>query len=469
MIDELVQVRGGRGYETAESLKARGEKPIPVEQALRDMRINRIFEGSTEIMHLLIAREAVDQHLQVAGDILENETPLGEKAKSAVAAGAFYGKWLPKLVVGEGHKPKGFDEFGELATHLRYAERSSRRLARSTFYAMGRWQAKLEQRQSFLGRIVDIGAELFAISAAVVYADTIARETPERADSARELADLFCAQARRRADALFHDAVEQRRRRRLQGRDEPPRRALHLARRGRERPRRPLKALPGRGLRQSGRARADRHVDQHVGDEADQAGVDAQQRVVAARARAGTTIAQPTTIPASARRPRSSAATAGRRRPPGRAARRPRRRAPRGARARPGTASAPPSATRPLATTTIWLSRLWRAGSSPPRPITLLPHIVPMQSMKTAIGTIALNAPATPMIPTTQPGSSRVTMLSSARSLRVEVGDDEQRRHAEHHRHEQQQRVHRQEDRVAADRVGATSSPGSRRRSSGRR
>jgi alkylation response protein AidB-like acyl-CoA dehydrogenase len=205
VMDELVQVRGGRGYETAESLKARGEKPIPVEQALRDMRINRIFEGSTEIMHLLIAREAVDQHLQVAGDVLEADTPLGDKARGAVQASKFYAKWLPKLVVGEGHKPKAYDEFGSLATHLRYAERSSRRLARSTFYAMGRWQAKLEQRQSFLGRIVDIGAELFAISAAVVYADTIASEHPERADSARELADLFCLQARRRADGLFHD------------------------------------------------------------------------------------------------------------------------------------------------------------------------------------------------------------------------------------------------------------------------
>jgi alkylation response protein AidB-like acyl-CoA dehydrogenase len=204
VLDELIQVRGGRGYETAESLKARGEKPIPVEQALRDMRINRIFEGSTEIMHLLIAREAVDQHLQVAGDVLDADTPLQAKAKSAVGAGAFYAKWFPQLVVGEGHKPKAYDEFGALATHLRYAERASRRLARSTFYAMGRWQGRLEQRQSFLGRIVDIGAELFAISAAVVYADTIARETPERADAARELSDLFCIQARRRADELFH-------------------------------------------------------------------------------------------------------------------------------------------------------------------------------------------------------------------------------------------------------------------------
>src|SRR3954453_21450495 len=205
VLDELIQVRGGRGYETAESLKARGEKPVPVEQMLRDTRINRIFEGSTEIMHLLIAREAVDTHLQGAGDVLDSESALGDKAKAAVASAAFYAKWAPKLVVGEGHKPNAYSDFGALATHLRYAERSSRRLARSTFYAMGRWQAKLEQRQAFLGRIVDIGAELFAISSAVVYADTIAREQPERADSARELADLFCAQARQRADGLFHD------------------------------------------------------------------------------------------------------------------------------------------------------------------------------------------------------------------------------------------------------------------------
>jgi alkylation response protein AidB-like acyl-CoA dehydrogenase len=206
VVDELMQIRGGRGYETAESLKARGEKPVPVEQVMRDMRINRIFEGSTEIMHLLIAREAVDQHLAVAGDVLEPEVALKDKAKAGVEAAKFYAKWFPQLAVGEGQKPGSFSEFGELAGHLRYVERSSRKMARSTFYAMGRWQAKLERKQSVLGRIVDVGAELFAISAAVVYAQTLQREHPERAAQATQLADLFCRQARRRADVLF-DAI----------------------------------------------------------------------------------------------------------------------------------------------------------------------------------------------------------------------------------------------------------------------
>ena len=201
--DELMQVRGGRGYETAESLKARGEKPVPVEQAMRDMRINRIFEGSTEIMHLLIAREAVDQHLEVAGELLEGDGDLKAKGKSAIEAGKFYSRWLPQLAIGEGQKPGGFSEFGALAGHVRFAERASRKLARSTFYAMSRWQAKLEQKQTVLGRIVDIGAELYAISAAAVYAQTLREEHPERGDEAVELADLFIKQARRRIDTLF--------------------------------------------------------------------------------------------------------------------------------------------------------------------------------------------------------------------------------------------------------------------------
>jgi alkylation response protein AidB-like acyl-CoA dehydrogenase len=202
-VDAMIQVRGGRGYETAESLKNRGEKPIPAEQMLRDMRINRIFEGSTEIMHLLIAREAVDQHLQAAGGVLDPETAITAKARDAVKAAGFYAKWFPTLVTGEGQKPRAYGEFGPVAGHMRYVERASRKLARSTFYLMGRYQAGLEQKGHELGRLVDIGAELYAISCACVYASTLAGRDPSRRTEAFELADLFAKQARRRAEDLF--------------------------------------------------------------------------------------------------------------------------------------------------------------------------------------------------------------------------------------------------------------------------
>ncbi|MGW3311809.1 acyl-CoA dehydrogenase family protein [Streptomyces sp. NPDC001073] len=205
MADELVQIRGGRGFETAESLAARGERAVPAEQVLRDLRINRIFEGSTEIMHLLIAREAVDAHLKVAGDLIDPDKSLQDKAKAGAGAGVFYAKWLPKLVAGSGQLPGTYGEFRhgvDLSRHLRYVERNARKLARSTFYAMSRWQGRMETKQGFLGRIVDIGAELFAMSAACVRAELL-RTQGDHGREAYQLADAFCEQSRIRVEELF--------------------------------------------------------------------------------------------------------------------------------------------------------------------------------------------------------------------------------------------------------------------------
>ncbi|MBP2215181.1 acyl-CoA dehydrogenase family protein [Arthrobacter sp. CAN_C5] len=203
--DELVQIRGGRGYETADSLRARGERAVAAEQLLRDLRINRIFEGSTEIMHLLIAREAVDAHLSAAGDLASSDADLAAKARAAVGASGFYARWLPKLVAGQGLNPAAYGDFGSLAKHLRFAERSSRRLARNTFLGMGRWQAGLEHKQVFLGRIVDIGAELFAMAAVCTRAELLRSEDPDEGRTAYQLADAFCLQSRGRIGRLFTD------------------------------------------------------------------------------------------------------------------------------------------------------------------------------------------------------------------------------------------------------------------------
>jgi alkylation response protein AidB-like acyl-CoA dehydrogenase len=202
IVDDTVQIRGGRGYETSRSLKARGEPGIPVERIMRDFRINLIFEGSSEIMHLFIAREAVDSHLRLAGAILTPGTPMGQKAAAAAKMGLHYSRWYPSRFLGWGRWPR-YSEFGELAPHVRFVDRACRRLARSLFHAMVRFGPRLEKRQSVLFRVVDIGAELFAMAASCSRAQRMKDDGMDGAAGAFELADLFSRQARRRVEESF--------------------------------------------------------------------------------------------------------------------------------------------------------------------------------------------------------------------------------------------------------------------------
>jgi hypothetical protein len=203
IVDDTMQIRGGRGYETADSLKARGEEPVAVERMMRDCRINTIFEGSSEIMRLFIAREMLDPHLKVSGAVLDSRKPIGERLKAALKAGLFYAGWYPRqwLPFGSG-VPAGVPD--RLAKHLRYASRASRRLARRLFHAMAVNGPKLEREQVLLGRFVEIGAELFAIAATCSRAASIVKTAAEaERDEVLQLADYFCASAKLRIERNF--------------------------------------------------------------------------------------------------------------------------------------------------------------------------------------------------------------------------------------------------------------------------
>src|SRR6185436_9651432 len=143
MIDQTLQIRGGRGYETESSLQGRGETPIAVERLMRDCRINLIFEGSSEVMHLFMAREAVDKHLQVAGAMIDPKRSTKDKAAALPKILAFYAGWYPPLWLRGLAGPFRYGDFGPLARHLRFDDRSCRKLARESFHGMAVYQAKM--------------------------------------------------------------------------------------------------------------------------------------------------------------------------------------------------------------------------------------------------------------------------------------------------------------------------------------
>lgn len=201
IIDATLQVRGGRGYETESSLAARGEAAIGVERMMRDSRINLIFEGSSEIMHLFMAREAVDKHLQVAGVFADPGADLRAKLRVLPQLASFYGRWYPTRYVSQ--RTPQYDDFGPLAGHLAFVEATCRKLARHIFHGMVRYRAELQRKQAFLFRVVDIGNELFAMAASLCRAQRMQSRHEPHAKEAARLADLFCRGARRRIRNWF--------------------------------------------------------------------------------------------------------------------------------------------------------------------------------------------------------------------------------------------------------------------------
>jgi alkylation response protein AidB-like acyl-CoA dehydrogenase len=199
IVDDTLQIRGGRGYETADSLRARGEAPIGVERAMRDFRINLIFEGTSEIMRLFIAREAVDHHFALAFPIVNPESTMKERLAGLRKSAPFYATWYPSRWLGA-LRPAVYADFGKLARHLRFADRATNKLGRALFHAMVRHGPKLERRQMILFRAVDIGAELYAMAAACVRARMLAQRGQAEAE---RLADVFCREARVRIRRAF--------------------------------------------------------------------------------------------------------------------------------------------------------------------------------------------------------------------------------------------------------------------------
>lgn len=203
VIDNALQLRGGRGYETSESLRARGEDAYAIERMMRDTRINMIIEGTSDIQRLFVSREALDRHLKLAGALFNPKAGVGEKLGALVKAGFYYAYWYPAQWLHLGYFPRYAWAGSWEGSYLRFVHRMSSKLARSTFHAMVLNGPKLEKRQMLLGKIVDTGTALF------VLATTLSRYLTRKKNGLAnkredQLVRMVCEVLKQEAKSTYH-------------------------------------------------------------------------------------------------------------------------------------------------------------------------------------------------------------------------------------------------------------------------
>ena len=145
--DEMVQVAGGRGF----------VKPYPYERTLRDSRINRIFEGTNEILRLFIALNGIQgpaERLKEIGSALRQ--PLRN-------FGLISGFAASRLRGALGATPTLDVELHErLEAHKKYFEKHVAELRTHTDRVIQHYRKEIVDRQQELERLADMAIELFA-------------------------------------------------------------------------------------------------------------------------------------------------------------------------------------------------------------------------------------------------------------------------------------------------------------------
>jgi alkylation response protein AidB-like acyl-CoA dehydrogenase len=182
--DEMVQVGGGRGF----------VKPYPYERHLRDARINRIFEGTNEILRLFISLNGIQGP---AAQLAELGVALRRPLRNL---GLISGFAASRLASRLGSTPTLDVALHErLQPHARHLEKHVAELKESAARLIRAYRKQIIERQQELERLSDMAIELFATACVLARTQALLAVRGE-AGCARELAlcDLFVVEAGRR-------------------------------------------------------------------------------------------------------------------------------------------------------------------------------------------------------------------------------------------------------------------------------
>lgn len=165
VVNDLFQVRGGRGFMTVESQRKCGEPAIPAMRMLRDARINLVWEGTSEILRVWMAREALSPYIEQGLAFLQGSPSKKIEAPLYFARMALR-SCLPSLVPGRAGRLFGRD----YARWVRLIESTARRLTLATLAVTIRHRQSLNHKQLLLQNLVNDSLWLFPMAATLWYA-----------------------------------------------------------------------------------------------------------------------------------------------------------------------------------------------------------------------------------------------------------------------------------------------------------
>jgi acyl-CoA dehydrogenase family protein 9 len=179
MVNEIVQLMGGLGY----------MKEYPYERALRDARINMIFEGTNEILRLFIALSG----LQAPGEYLKQ---LGKALRDPIKDFGFLADFALTRVREAVTSPHLTAVHPALKPWADYSMQYVERFHRTVDSAIMKFGKRVIDRQLMLKRFADIAIDLYAMLAVLSRVTSRINAVGEEAAQPEiDIVRIFCEDA----------------------------------------------------------------------------------------------------------------------------------------------------------------------------------------------------------------------------------------------------------------------------------
>ena len=192
-LDEALQIAGGNGY----------MREFPYERAMRDARINRIFEGTNDILRLFIALTAMND---VGRQLKDVASSLGNAMSDPIKGFGVISEYASKRITtatGIGH-----DKFGKihpsLKSHTEAYETMTANLTAAADRILRKHGKNIIEKQFATRRLADIMIDMFVLACVISRVSSAVSEKGEKGSAReREILDAFGWQVKRRVADNF--------------------------------------------------------------------------------------------------------------------------------------------------------------------------------------------------------------------------------------------------------------------------